>query len=51
MLEYYDANVVDLVLHLMKDSLNKLSNTIMELVTEQEIKEAKEYVLTRGSAT
>ena len=50
-LEDYDANVVDLVPCLVKDVLNELSNTTMELATENEIKEAKEYMLKRGLAT
>ena len=51
MLEDYDANVVDLVPCLVKDALNDLSNTTIELATEKEMKEAKEYVLKRRSVT
>ena len=51
LLENYDVNVVDLLPCLMKDSLNELSNTTMELATEKKIIEAKENMLKRGSVT
>ena len=35
----------------MEDALKDINNTTMDLATKKEIKEARDYVLKRGSAT
>ena len=50
-LDDYDANIVGLVPCLVEETVKEMFDTTMDLATEKEIKEAKEYVMKRGSAT
>ena len=50
-LEDYNTNFIDLVPCLVKEALDELSDTTMDLTTEKELKEAREYMLKRGLAT
>ena len=47
----YNANIVDLVPCLLDKQIKEQYNKELVNVTDEEIKEAKEYVLKRGSAT
>ena len=51
MLEDFYANVVDLVPRLMEDALKENGDTTMDLVTEEEIKKAREYLFKTGLVT
>ena len=50
-LKDYIANIVDLVPCLVEDAVKKLSNIMMDLTMEKQRREAKEYVLKRGSGS
>ena len=51
MLDDYNANIVDFVPCLVEETLKDMYNTIVNLATSKELKNAKDYDFKRGSAT
>ena len=51
MLHDYNTNNIGLVTCLVEETLKKMYNTTVDLVTPEEVKNVKDYVFKRGSAT
>ena len=51
MLDDYNVNIVDLLPCLIEETLKDMHETTVNLTTPEELKNAKDYVFKRGSAT